>query len=112
MPDGIIGVDKEGRIRFLNNQIQTLFRYSESELINKPIEILIPERFALAHVHLRDRFSQSPSQRAMGEQMELTGLRSDGTEFPVAIGLNHLGIHKENFVTGGKSETQCRCERT
>jgi hypothetical protein len=52
------------------------------------IEMLVPPRFRANHSAYRDGFAASPTPRRMGAGRELFGLRKDGSEFPVEIGLN------------------------
>jgi PAS domain S-box-containing protein len=87
-PNGMIVTDQEGIITFVNVQIEKLFGYPRSELIGQPVEILIPERSRAKHPALRDAFMARPQTRGMGQARDLYGLRKDGTEFPVEIGLN------------------------
>ncbi|HOY23784.1 MAG TPA: PAS domain S-box protein, partial [Cellvibrio sp.] len=61
--------------------------YERNELLGKPIEQLIPHNAAKSHSHNRDSFFANPSPRAMGAGRELFGLRRDGEEFPLEIGL-------------------------
>src|SRR5206468_2023096 len=89
-PNGIILVDKEGRIVLVNSQTEKLFGYSLSELIGHPIETLIPERFRDRHAGYRKAFLSEPSSRAMGVGRDLFGRRKDGSEFPVEVGLNPI----------------------
>ncbi len=90
VPNAIVLVNKEGRIAYINNQTEKLFRYDRTELVGQSIEILIPERFRKNHPNFRDMFFASPSVREMGAGRDLFGIRKDGTEFPVEIGLNPL----------------------
>jgi len=89
-PDGIVIVGQEGRIVVVNAQTEKLFGYDRAELLNKPIEILIPERFRGRHRGHRAGFMSSPTLRPMGAGLELHGVRKDGTEFPVEISLSSV----------------------
>ena len=89
-PDGIVIVGQEGRIVVVNSQTEKLFGYGRAELINKPIEILIPERFRGRHRGHRAGFMSSPTLRPMGAGLELHGVRKDGSEFPVEISLSSV----------------------
>lgn len=87
-PDGIVIVDAEGRIILVNNQAEKLFGYSENELVGKPIETLIPERFRAEHVSDRADYASRPRTRPMGTGLELYGVRRNNEEFPVEISLS------------------------
>ena len=89
-PNGMIMVDASGRIAMLNGQAERKFGYSRSELLGQPVEILVPQRFRSAHPALRARFLAEPVLRPMGAGRDLFGLRKDGSEFPVEIGLNPI----------------------
>ncbi len=89
-PDGIVIVGQEGRIVVVNSQTENLFGYDRDELINKPIEVLIPERFRGKHRGHRAGFMSNLQLRPMGAGLELHGLRKDGTEFPVEISLSSV----------------------
>jgi len=87
-PDGIIVVDREGRIIEANPQIESLFGYARSDLAGSPVEILIPEPFRSVHVAHRGAYRDQPSMRPMGTGLELYGRRKDGSELPVDIMLS------------------------
>jgi PAS domain S-box-containing protein len=89
-PDGIVVVSMDGLIRRVNSQVEKLFGYSRDGLIGKPIETLIPERFAVQHIEHRSKYLGGPRLRPMGASLELFARRKDGTEFPVDIMLSHL----------------------
>lgn len=89
-PTGIIIIDKRGSIDFLNAAAERAFGYAPSELLGQPVETLLPERFRARHAGHRRGFAAAPEARAMGGGLELFGLRKDGVEFPVEIGLSPL----------------------
>jgi len=87
-PDAIVIADGDGRIVLVNAQTESLFGYARAQLIDQPIEILVPERLQGRHVGHRRDFLAAPRVRSMGEGLELSGRRADGSEFPVAISLS------------------------
>lgn len=88
-PDAMVIVDEKGKIMLINAQTEKLFGYNRSELINKQVEMLIPERFANHKSH-RENYFQSPNARPMGRELELFGKNKNGIEFPVEISLSPL----------------------
>jgi PAS domain S-box-containing protein len=97
-PTGMLMMDEDGRIVLVNVQIEKLFGYPREELLGQRIEFLVPERFRERHPEFRASFFAEPKSRAMGRGRELFGLRKDGTEVPIEIGLNPLQTPEGNFV--------------
>jgi PAS domain S-box-containing protein len=97
-PTGMLMMDEAGTIALVNAQIETLFGYGRDELLGKRLEMLVPERFRAHHPALRKTFFGDPKTRVMGAGRELYGLRKDGTEVPVEIGLNPLQTPEGSFV--------------
>ena len=89
-PNAMIMVARDGKIAVVNKQVETLFGYAREELLGKPIEILVPQRFQAMHPVYRDRFFAEPKARPMGAGRDLFGLRKDGSEVPIEIGLNPI----------------------
>jgi PAS domain S-box-containing protein len=89
-PDGLMVVDTKGIIRLANARCEELFGHTREELIGQSVEGLVPADVRPRHPELRERFHRSPAAREMGAGKELRGLRKDGSEFPVEIGLSPL----------------------
>lgn len=83
-------VDSKGIIHLVNRSLCECFGYDETELIDQPVEMLLPHRYRDNHHHLRDSFYDSPEVRKMGVGRDLTALHSNGREFPVEIGLSPI----------------------
>jgi len=89
-PSGMVMMTSAGVIVMVNARTEAMFGYAPGELIGQAIEILVPHRFRAQHPGLRQSFFQNPKARSMGVGRDLFGLRKDGTEFPVEIGLNPI----------------------
>jgi PAS domain S-box-containing protein len=89
-PSGVLLVNKRGEIILANSQAEKLFGYRREELVGKPVENLVPERFGGQHAFHRTNFLATPTTRAMGAGRELFARRKDGTEFPVEISLHPI----------------------
>lgn len=97
-PDALFVVDQAGRIALANTQAETLFGYDRSELIDQPVEMLVPPRFAAPHAGHRARFMSEAHSRPMGSVSELFAQHRDGHEFPVDIMLSPMILDGAHFV--------------
>jgi two-component system sensor histidine kinase/response regulator len=97
-PNAMLMVDQNGAIALVNAQTERLFGYTRDELLGTSVENLVPERFRAGHGGLRHGFHRTPSTRSMGAGRDLFGLRKDGTEVPIEIGLNPLRTPEGDFV--------------
>ena len=98
-PDAIVIVDGAGKILLVNTQAEHMFRYQRHQILGQSIDLLVPERFRTRHPHHRDQYFEGPRVRPMGADLDLSGLRSDGTEFPVEISLSPLETDEGVWVT-------------
>jgi two-component system, sensor histidine kinase PdtaS len=97
-PNAMVMTNASGRIELVNAQAERLFGYSRVELLGRPVEILVPERFRRHHPALREAFSADPQSRPMGAERDLFGLGRDGNEFPIEIGLNPIDTEDGTMV--------------
>lgn len=96
--EGILLTDSKGHIILVNPAAETIFQYKAQELVGKPIEILIPQKYRHGHVKLREGFHQKPQDRQMGSGRDLNGLKKNGDNVPVEVSLSYYYLHDELFV--------------
>jgi len=91
VPDGMVVVRLDGRIALANRRMEELFGYCTGELLGRPVEMLMPDRYAAGHVVLRDDYLRHPVVRLMEARgREMFGRRKDGSEFPVDVMLSPM----------------------
>jgi PAS domain S-box-containing protein len=98
-PDATIIVNEAGRIVFANARVRQLFGFQPEELTDKPVEMLLPQRFRSEHVAHRRDFGKDARARPMGSGLELFGLHRDGHEFPVEISLSPVQTEQGMLVS-------------
>ena len=75
--EGIMLCDEKGIIKLANHTAHRFFGYFDGELLHRPVEDLIPNRFASSHEKHREGFNQNPHSRSMGIGFDLFGKRKD-----------------------------------
>jgi PAS domain S-box-containing protein len=98
--DAILSVDTLGAIIGWNPSAERIFGYAESEIVGRPVELLIPERFREQHRNGMARVTSGGPSRAIGNTVELAALRSDGSEFPIELSLSKWSVEGQRFYTG------------
>ena len=89
-PDAIVIVNRDGYIQLVNAQTEQIFGYRRQNLIQQPVEILMPERYRGKHTANRADYLANLRTRPMGMGLDLFGRRRDGSEFPVDISLSPM----------------------
>lgn len=97
-PNAMIMVNHSGAISLVNTQAEHMFGYARAELIGQPIEVLVPTTVRDAHPGMRDAFFADPKARSMGVGRELHGLKKNGQEVPIEIGLNPIETSEGMFT--------------
>ena len=111
-PDAMFIVNKKGVILFANNETVKLFGYSKTELINQPIEILVPDHLKNIHAAHREKYQTHPRRRPMGKGMQLSAKRKDGSIIPVEISLSPFKINEEDFTIAAVRDSTLHVQQT
>ncbi|HEV2642989.1 MAG TPA: PAS domain S-box protein, partial [Candidatus Elarobacter sp.] len=89
--DAIVTVDEAQNIVHFNQGAERMFGYQASEVIGRPLNLLLPTRFRAAHPGFVKNFGESAeTARLMGHRREVYGLRSNGREFPAEASILKL----------------------
>jgi PAS domain S-box-containing protein len=107
-PTALVLSGTAGRIEMVNRQCEKMFGYDREEMLDQPLEFLMPKRFREAHVGLRSHFMTDMSNRFMGAGRDLYGLRKDGSEFPLEVGLNPIELDGRQMVLAGMIDITAR----
>ena len=97
-PNGFALTLVDGTIVLVNAELERMFGYSRAQLLESHIERLLPERFRHGHALLRNGNWNDFKPRSMGAGRELVGLKADGSEFPIEIGINALQTTQGTMV--------------
>ena len=109
-PNGMLLVSEDSRIVMANASALRQFGYERDELLGQFVEVLIPGAVRSEHRQHYAGFMQNPLARSMGGRRELFGLRKDGSEFAVEIGLTPIQTAKGRGVVASIvdiSERKC-----
>ncbi len=101
-------IDSQGRIVLVNREVERLFGYSREDLLGRSVDMLVPDAVRSRHPRDRAAFLANPRERAMGHGRELHGLRKDGTEVPVEIGLTPVATEEGMFVISSVVDISAR----
>ncbi len=100
-PAALMMVHRNGTILMANSRSLSMFGYTHSELVGQSVELLVPPQYRAGHPDHRENFFRSPTQRVMGANQNLFGVRRDGTEFPVQVGLSPVETAEGQAVICG-----------
>ena len=97
--DAIISSDSEGNIIGWNRSAETIFGYSEAEVMDQPLTLLMPSHFHEEHLAGMARVQSGGEKHIIGKTVEVQGLRKDGSEFPLEMSLAEWQVDDVQFYT-------------
>ncbi|MFD2245386.1 sensor histidine kinase [Pontibacter ruber] len=98
--DGIITIDMRGIIEMVNPSAAKLFGYTEDELLGQKINLLMPEPDRSLHDNYMHHYHETGEKRIIGIGREVTGLKKDGTIFPLFLSISEVLLAKRKVYTG------------
>ena len=98
--DGVLSADETGAILFANSATSKIFGYDLTELIGKPLTMLMPEFIHKLHETGFRRYLDTGVRHMNWQGTEFVGLHKNGKEFPVEISLGELTQNGRRTFTG------------
>lgn len=99
--DAILTIDDDGRLVEFNPAAERMFGYQKEQVLGRTLsEIIVPPRLRKAHEEGYKRFVLTNQKHLFNQRVELTAMRSDGSEFPVELTLTALKEDGLSLVTG------------
>lgn len=96
--EGIIVVNTQHEIVFINSAAEAMFGHQKEILMGKPLNFIIPKRYHERHENHVTVFIEKNHKRQMGQGRDLSGLRKNGEEFPVEAGLSPFELDGNSYV--------------
>jgi len=99
--DAIITINDRGEILSFNKAAEDIFGYAVHEVLRKNVSILIPEPHASKHDQYLDNYHQTGEKKIIDQvNREESGLRKDGSQFPMELAVTELRHGSKRFYTG------------
>lgn len=98
--DGIITIDVHGNIQSMNTAAENLFGYKREEMIGKNVKLFMPEPYRSEHDVFLRNYSQTGNAKVIGLGREVSGLRRDGSIFPMELAVGEVQLENERLFTG------------
>jgi two-component system, LuxR family, sensor kinase FixL len=98
--DGIIVIDRHGRIEAFNPAAERLFGYTEQDVMGQNVDMLMPSPYREEHDHYLSRYMATGRAKIIGIGREVTGRRQDGTTFPLHLSVGEISMAGERRFTG------------
>lgn len=113
LTDAIVTIDEQSRIRFVNRAIERIFGYTESEVLGRSIDILMPSDLRAAHHQSMRHYLRTGTRHLDWTGVQLRGLHKNGQEIPIEVSFSDLRKNGKRFFTGAIRDitTRVRAER-
>jgi PAS domain S-box-containing protein len=99
--DAVVSMDAQGRVIGWNQAAEAIFGYPESEATGREMaELIVPPHLRDAHRRGLARFLDTRRGVILDRRLELTGMRRDGTEFPVELTITRIALPGLPTFTG------------
>ena len=97
--DGIITIDADGVIDGFNPAAERIFGYAAEDVVGRDVSMLMPEPDRSRHQSYVGNYTRTGQARVIGSGREVTGLRKDGSLFPLELSVSEIaGLTPRRFT--------------
>ncbi len=100
VPDAMVVIDEQGHIQSFSTAAETLFGYKSSEVIGQNVSLLMPAPYRGEHDAYLHRYLTTGERRIIGLGRTVTGMRKDGSTFPMELSVGEMHPGTGRFFTG------------
>ncbi len=100
VPDAMIVIDHRGTVQSFSKAAEKLFGRTSDEVCGRNVNALMPNPDRQAHDHYIDHYLETGEKRIIGYGRVVTGMRADGTQFPMELHVGETTVNGERFFTG------------
>lgn len=98
--DGIITIDRQGKVEAINPAAAKLFNYAPEEVIGHNIKMLMPSPYHEEHDGYIERYHETHAPRIIGIGREVKGRRKDGSIFPFFLSVSEIQLDDRKIFAG------------
>lgn len=98
--DGLITIREDGVIESFNSAAEKIFSYKRKEVLGKNVIMLMPEPYKSEHDSYISRYLKTGQAKIIGFSREVTGLKKNGIQFPLALGVSEFMIGQKRYFVG------------
>ncbi len=100
VPDAMVVIDDAGLILSFSAAAERLFGYTEAEVAGRNVSLLMPGPYRDQHDAYIARYEATGERRIIGIGRVVTGLRRDGTQFPMELSVGEARDEGHRIFTG------------
>ncbi|POP54441.1 PAS domain-containing sensor histidine kinase [Zhongshania marina] len=98
--DGVITISDRGLIETVNPAAEKIFGYKLDELAGKNVSMLMPNPYRAEHDQYLNNYLSTGEKKIIGIGREVTGLRKNGSTFPLELAISEMEVNGLRMFTG------------
>lgn len=98
--DAIITIDAHGTVESYNQAAEQIFGFASEEVVGRNVKMLMPEPYRGEHDTYISNYHKTGKRNIIGIGREVTGIRKDGSTFPMDLAVSEVQLEGRQIFTG------------